>query len=223
MSAVISADFWELVRQAIALNSDAFQTVTTLPEANRIATNVLLLAGLSQAIGQSIILFINRVKPLRFLLSLIIAGILFVFSYGFWIGSTWLVSRLVFRQTLDFWVFYHTIGLAAAPQILSFMVAMPYWGVPLQILFSLWTLLAFIKGFNAMTGFGVWSIFTCSVLGWFVLQILQRTIGKPFSLLGGWLANTVAGTQLVTDLKGVEDLLETGLQSSPHRSNDRRP
>jgi len=222
MTTVSSVDFWELVRGAIALNPQAFQAMAILPNANRIALNVLLLAGLSQAIGQSIILFINRVKPLRFLLSLIISAILFVFSYSFWIGSTWFASRLFFRQTIDFWVFFHTIGLATAPQILSFFVAMPYWGVPIQILLSLWALLAFVLGFNATTGFGIWQTFACSVLGWFVLEILQRTIGRPIAALGHWLSNTAAGTHLVTDLRGLEDLLKTGLQSSSSNQDDRR-
>lgn len=217
-----STDFWELVRGAIALDPQAFQAMTTMPNANRMAIHVLLLAGLSQAIGQSIILFINRVKPIRFALSLLLSAILFVFSYGFWIWSTWLVGRLVFRQNLDYAVVYHTIALATAPQILSFAIAMPYFGVPLQILLSLWTLLAFVLGFNAATGWSIWQAFTISVLGWFVLQVLQRTIGRPIAAFGQWLSNKTAGTQLVTDLRGLENLLETGLDNNTTDQGGRR-
>lgn len=216
-----STAFWELVKGAIALNSGAFKSMATLPDANAIAIKVLLLAGLSQAIGQSIILFINRIKPLRFVLSLLLSAILFVFSYGFWVWSTLLVGRILLRQPLGYPVIYHMIGLAAAPQMLSFLVAMPYLGVPLQRLLSLWSLLAFVLGFHVATGLGVWQAFVCGGLGWFVLQMLQRTIGKPIAALGNWLANTTAGTHLVTDLRGLENLLETGLQN--HSGNqDRR-
>lgn len=223
MTTIASTEFWNLVKGAIALNPAAFEAISMSPQAIRIAVNVLLLAGLSQAIGQGIILFINQVKPLRFLLSLILSAILFVFSYGFWIGSTWLVSGVFFRQDLDFWVFFYTIGLATAPQILSFLVALPYLGVPIQLGLSLWALLAFVLGFNAITGWGIWQTFACSVLGWFVLEILQRTIGKPIAAFGTWLANTTAGTNLVTDLRGLENLLETGLQNAVPPQDDRRP
>jgi hypothetical protein len=214
-------DFWDLVKGAIALDPQAFKAMTTLPNADEIAIQVLLLAGLSQAIGQSIILFVNRVKPLRFVLSLVISAILFVFSYGFWIWSTWLVGRVLFRQSLDYEVVYHTIGLATTPQLFSFLVAMPYFGVPIQVLLSLWTLLAFVLGFNTATGFGPWQAFSCSVLGWLVWQILQRTIGKPIATLGSWLSNTAAGTHLVTNLRGLENLLETGLQDNANHQDGR--
>jgi len=209
-----STDFWDLVWGAIALNPEAFETMEGLPNANKIALHVLLLAGFSQAIGQSIVLFLNRVKPVRFALSLVLSAVLFVFSYGFWIASTWFVSQVLFREAVDYTVVYHTVGLATAPQILSFLIAMPYFGVPIQMVLSLWALLAFVRGFALATGLGVWSAFWCGLLGWLMLQILQRTIGRPIAALGSWLSNTTAGTRLVTDLRGLETLLESGLQGS---------
>ncbi|MGE5656931.1 MAG: hypothetical protein ACM37W_09970 [Actinomycetota bacterium] len=217
-----STDFWKLVLGAIALNPQAFAVMADLPQANQVAINVLLLAGFSQAIGQSIILFINRVKPLRFVLSVVLSAILFVFSYGFWIWSTWLVSRAVFHETVGYSVVYRMVGLATAPQIFSFAIAMPYFGVPIQVLLSLWTLLAFVRGFNIATGFGLWEVFGCSLLGWLVLQILQRTIGRPIATLGAWLSNTAAGINLVTDLRGLETLLETGLQGNASNQDGRK-
>jgi hypothetical protein len=193
----------------------------TLPNADDIAIIVLLLAGFSQSVGQSIILFVNQVKPLRFLLSLVLSAILFVFSYSFWMVSTALVSSLVFRQAIDFKVVYHTVGLATAPQLLSFLIAMPYFGVPIQVILSLWTLLAFVQGFANSSGFGVWQAFWCGFLGWVMLQILQRTIGRPIAALGAWLADTTAGTHLVTDLRGLETLLETGLQGHTNSQGDK--
>lgn len=216
---ILSAEFWQLVRGAIALHPEAFKVMTRLPEANSIAITVLLLAGVSQAIGQSIILFVNRVKPIRFLLSILMSGFLFVFSYGFWIWSTWLIYKILFQTTIDYPSVYHVLGLAAAPQIFSFLIALPYFGVPLQILLSLWSLLAFVNGFAAIASTGLWGAFWCGVLGWFVLQVLQRTIGRPIAALGTWLSNRTAGAPLVTNLRDLEGLLETGLQSGAGRSS----
>lgn len=204
----------ELIRGAIVLNPETFQAIESLPSADRIAVSILLLAGLSQAIGQSIILFINRIKPLRFVLSLLIAAILFVFSYGFWVLSVWLVDRIVFGHSVSYATIFHALGLAAAPQILSFLIALPYFGLPLQVVLSLWSLLAFVRGFAAVTGVDAWQAFWCGILGWFVLQVMQRTIGRPIAALGYWLKVNTAGASLVTDLPGLERLLETGLSES---------
>jgi hypothetical protein len=211
---MVSTEFWSLVKGAMTFDPESFRVIVDLPNANQIAIQVLLLVGLSQGIGQGIILFINRVKPVRFLLSLGLGAILFIFSYGFWIWSTFFVSRILFQQSLDFREVYHTVALATAPQLLSFLIALPYFGVPIQIVLSLWALLVFVQGFSISTGFGLWQSFTCGILGWVFLQILQRTIGRPIGALGNWLSNKTAGTQLVTDLRGIETLLETGLQSN---------
>ncbi len=206
--------FWEMMQGAIALDPQAFDAIQTAPNGDRIALQVLLLAGFSQAIGQGIVLFVNQVKPLRFFLSLILSAILFAISYAVWVWSTWLISQIFLGQVVEFQIVYRTIGLAAAPQILSFLIAMPYFGVPIQVMLSMWALFALVQGFNAATGFGIWSAFGCSILGWLLLQIFQRTIGRPIAKLGSWLSNTTAGTSLVTNLRDLETVLEQGLQTT---------
>ena len=93
--------FWQLVWGTLTLNLDTFQQIQALPLASRGALYIVLLAGLSQAIGQSIILFANRVKPIRFLLSLVIASILFLISYFFWATSTWAVKNVLYDGWSD--------------------------------------------------------------------------------------------------------------------------
>lgn len=216
---ILSTEFWQLIRGAIALQPEAFQVVERLPRTDQVAIRVLLFAGLSQAIGQSIILFINRVKPIRFLFSILLAGVLFIFSYGFWVWSTWLVHEFLFQNSVSFTSVFRVLGLAAAPQVFGFLIALPYFGVPLQVLLTLWSLLAFVQGFNAIANTGLWGAFWCGVLGWVVLQFLQRTIGRPIAALGTWLANSTAGAPLVTNLRELETLLETGLQPGSTRSS----
>jgi hypothetical protein len=207
--------FWELASGAIALKSEAFNLIQTLPQASKAAFYIVLVAGFSQAVGQGTVLFVNRVKPLRFLLSLFIASVLFVFTVLFWGLSTWLVSFILFKANIPYDIVWSTLGFAYAPLILSFLVALPYLGVPIQVLLSIWTLLAFVTGLRVALGGalgGTWQALSCGVLGWVVFQIVQRTIGRPVAVLGKWLSNTVAGTHLVTDMQGLEQLLQAGPQ-----------
>lgn len=212
--------FWELITGAIALNPETFQIMESLPLGNQLAFSILLLAGLSQGIGQAIVLFINRVKPLRFILSLVIGSILFVASYFFWVVSIWSVSHLLFNLQVPFGVAFRTLGLAAAPLLLGFFIALPYLGVPIQFLLSLWNLLAFDVGFSIVTSLNQWEAFWCGILGWLVFQILQRTIGKPVAIFGHWLSNTVAGANLVTDIGGLEELVQAGLQKTAQKDSN---
>lgn len=204
--------FWELVLGAIALKEEAFGLIQSLPQGAIAALYIVLIAGFSQALGQGTVLFVNRVKPLRFFLSLLIGSVLFVFSVLFWGLSTWLVSFVLFKVNIPYRIIWSTLGFAYAPLMLSFLVALPYLGVPIQVLLSIWTLLAFVMGLRVALGLSVWQALWCSVLGWLVFQIVQRTIGRPVAIVGKWLSNTVAGTRLVTDMQGLEQLLQAGPQ-----------
>lgn len=148
--------FWQLLGGALTLKFEAFELINTLPHGSTEVLLVVLVAGLSRAVAQSIILFINRVKPAHFILCLLIAAVLFTFSYFFWVFSTWLVSRSLFATNASLDTVARVLGLSYAPILFSFLVALPYFGVPIFLLLSLWSLLVVIVGFSAVTSLGVW-------------------------------------------------------------------
>ncbi|WP_179228684.1 YIP1 family protein [Leptolyngbya ohadii] len=209
--------FWQLVWGSITLNTETFQQIQTLPLSSRGAFYIVLFAGLSQAIGQSIILFVNRVKPIRFVLSLVIASFLFAIGYLFWAISTWAVKNVLFPPAVSLEHVYRTLGYAYAPQLFGFLVALPYFGVPISVLLSIWSFLALLTGLAISLRLSVEQALVCGFLGWLVLEILQRTIGRPVSAIGQWLSNRVAGVDLVTDLKQVEQMMQGGFQTPPRQ------
>lgn len=188
--------------------------------AYKVALSVVLLAGLANALAQATVLFINRVKPFRFVLSLLIGTILFAFSYIFWTLSTWITSSLLFGKFTSYPAVAGTLGLAYAPQILSFFIALPYLGVPISVLLSVWSFLAFLTGLKVVLGVTTWQAFWCSVLGWGVFQVIQRTIGRPVAAIGRWLKNTAAGVNLVTNLEELEQTVQPTIQN--FTTNNRR-
>jgi predicted Abi (CAAX) family protease len=206
--------FWHLIAGALALDPDAFQLITTLPGGGQVALIVVFLAGLSQTLGQCVVLFINRVKPIRFAFSVITAALLFAIIYGFWALSTWLISGLFMTPKLPLAMLFSILGLAYAPQLFSVAIGFPYLGVPISILLSIWSLLAIVRGLE-VTGLNRWQALVCTGLGWLVLQLLQRTMGKPLVALGRRMMNWAAGTELVTTQSGVSEILSEGWQPAP--------
>ena len=57
--------FWELLGWVLALNSEAFAQINSLPRGTMVAIIVVIAAGFSQTAAHSVILFLNRVKPIR--------------------------------------------------------------------------------------------------------------------------------------------------------------
>jgi len=203
---------WDLVFGAIALKPQAYRSMEHMPNGNQIAVWIVFFAGLSEAIAQGIVLFLNQVKPFRFIVSIGIAAVLFVFGFFFWAGSTWLIINLILRESVQLGQLMRTLALSYSPRLLSFFIALPYFGVPLSIILSIWSFLAFLVGITATLNIGTWQAFWCGAIGWLVFQILENTIGRPVSALGRWLKNTAAGVPLVTDLKELEQLVNRGRQ-----------
>ncbi|HIK43852.1 MAG TPA: CAAX protease [Leptolyngbyaceae cyanobacterium M65_K2018_010] len=212
--------FWEAIGYVFALNGEAFRIAATWPEALKVALLVVLLAGLSQGIGQSIILFLNQVKPVRFVLSLAINAVLFTLGFLALVLSTWLLTLTPWSQSVPFEQLVTVLGLAYAPLLFSFLGALPYLGLPILNLLSVWHLLAMVVGFGAITNLGLMGAFRYVFLGWLVLQILQNTIGRPIASLGKRIANRAAGVELVTSRRDLTASMQESLDEVSTRWRD---
>ncbi|WP_035991407.1 CAAX amino protease [Leptolyngbya sp. KIOST-1] len=206
--------FWEVLGYVFALNAEAFRIATTLPRGQGLALLVVLLAGLSQGIGQSIILFINQVRPARFALSLAINAVLFAFGFLALVLSTWLVTLAPWTRSLPFGQLVTVLGAAYAPLLFAFLGALPYLGLPILNLLSVWHLLAMVVGVAAIANLGLGNAFGYVVFGWVLLQVLQNTVGRPLASLGKRIANRAAGVDLVTSRRALtasyrDDLAQT--------------
>jgi predicted Abi (CAAX) family protease len=191
--------FWQLIRGALTLNPAVFTSLDQFSQGVAVAIAIILLAGLSQAIGQSIVLFANRVKPLRFFLSLGTATLIYFATYSFWVLSIWFTVVVLFGGEFRVYDIATALALCYAPQLLGFLVALPYFGVPISILLSIWTLLAILVGVEATTNLTPGGAILAVGLGWVVLQLGQRTIGRPLAHLAAWLTTKAAGRPLITN------------------------
>jgi hypothetical protein len=198
-----------VISAALRLQPEAFVGVGDRLGGEGPGLGIALVAGLSQAIGQAFILFVNRVRPLRFALSLLLEALLFVVGFQFWAISTWLVARLGFGDPVSLPVVIRALGIAHAPQGLAFLGALPYLGAPWLRLLSLWTALAFVVGFGVVTGLAPAPVFLCLVGGWLGMHAVQRTAGQPLASLSRALQNRAAGVPLARG-RELEALLRAG-------------
>jgi len=211
--------FWQLLGGVFTLNTEALRAIGTLPQGLIVALVVVVAAGLSQSIAQSIILFVNQVKPVRFIFSLLLNAFLFVCGCAFLVLSTWLITFLPWIGEIPFPVLLTVLGISYAPLIFSFLGAIPYLGVPILTLLSVWHLFAMIVGIRAVSDFQVMQAFECVALGWLVLRLLESTVGQPLANLGRWLTNTIAGVRLITRNTELQEVI----QGSPSTASLTQP
>lgn len=187
----------ELVPAALRLRGEAFATLLAQPGFGlRGALLVVFLAGLSTAIGQSVVLFANHVSPRRFAASLVVQAALFVLTYMAWAATVWAVASLLLGRAPPFAAAAAAIGLAYAPQLLSFLVLAPFLGGPFGALLSVWTLLTTLLATSVAFELGRGETLLVAFAGWLVAEALQRTVGRPVVWIGRRIRYAVAGTEL---------------------------
>jgi predicted Abi (CAAX) family protease len=200
------------IQGSFALDQGVFQEVVGSPTGQAAALLVVLVAGLSLAVGQSIILFINRVPPFRFFFSLLLNAILFTCGFLFLVLSTWVLGWLPGFVPVSWTALVKVWGLSYAPLLFSFLGALPYAGVPILNGLSVWRLLAMIVGFSAIAQINGAAAFAHVAVGWFVLQLVEGSIGQPIAKLGQRLAERVAGVDLADNATELAAIVESGLE-----------
>lgn len=219
------SELWLLVRGAIALHPETFQSLQNQPNSLPAALTIVFIAGLAQSLSQIVVLFVNQVRPIRFVLSLWISALFFVIGYAFWALSTWAMLNFSFDSYLPLTAVLRTLGFSYAPLMLGVFVVMPYFGTAIFVLLSIWTLLAVVVGIDSISTLGRWDAFASVSLGWIVIQLLQKTVGQPIATLGQWITNWVAGEELITNRNRLAEELYAGLRATraiPERGSNNR-
>lgn len=199
--------FGETIRLAMRLDPSIYRAIQVAPNGMQVALFIVALASISEAMGQSIVLFINRVRPKRYMLALGISTASNMIGYLLWVGVIWLVGTFIFGRTdLQIVAIAAAVGLAYAPQILAFFELLPYWGNPWGIILSLWSMAAITVAISVGVGLTFWQAIVASGLGWLFIQLWRRTLGVPIYALGHWIEDRAAGAPLRFEIRDIPSL-----------------
>ncbi len=217
MNTIDSLSIKEFINGVFQLRAEVFQQIDLVGNGLIVALLIVLIAGLSLAIGECVILFINRVKPVRFVFSLLLNAVLYVFGFLFLVISTWLMCQLFLPQPITLTTLLKVFGLSYIPILFSFLSALPYLGKPILSILSVLHLLAMVVGFSIVADTSTPIAFCYVALGWFVKETLENTIGQPIALFGRKIAEGVAKVDLADNKQELLQILQSGIEqlSSP--------
>lgn len=189
--------FLQIISMALRLEPQVFLAVQVAPNGIWVALAVVALAGVSEALGQSLILFLNHIRPARFGLAVAIGTATHMIGYLIWTMTIWLAGQALFRQNQPVLAVASAVGLSYAPQIFSFFVLTPYVGNLFSVVLSLWSMLAVIVSIRVGMHLEIWQSVVLAGTGWILLQTLRRTIGRPVMRMQRSLASRAAGVSFI--------------------------
>ena len=175
-----------------------------------LALFILFVAGVSDTLGQSVILFANQVGRARFAATLVIQALALIVGVFLWAGSIWLTADLLFGGVASFNTLLVLVMLSHAPLVFGFLVLLPYLGTPIYHLLRIWVLLAVITTVIGLYGFGLISAFISSIMGWILLEVLRRLPVLQVRQVDEWLWRLSTGTESPQTAEAVVDAFVRG-------------
>lgn|GEM_PF-797888 len=194
---------------AMRLDPSIYRAIQIAPNGLWVALLIVSLASMSEALGQSVILFINRVRPRRYLVALGISTVSNMIGYLLWATVVWLMGAFFYGLDFPFIAIASAVGLAYAPQLLAFFELVPFLGNPFGIILSLWSMLAIAVAIYVGLNFTFGQALLASATGWLLIQVWRRTIGIPVYALGHWIQDRAAGAPLRFEIKDIPRLRHT--------------
>ena len=197
MSAV--ADLWGVIWSSLTLDQGLWRDLAANPDALRFqfAIVIVVIAGFSEAVAQSVVLFLNQVRAHRFVASLLINALLFTFGYVFYVLSINLVARVLYGAPRTNELILASVALTYAPLILSFATLIPYFGRGIRVVLSVYHVLALLIAVRIVFALEPLQALVCVAVGWVLFTLLSGTLGRPVITLARFLRNRFAGKQLL--------------------------
>ena len=207
--------------QAMGFGSATFRRVGA-GEARDLVVLVVYLAGVSQAIGNGVVLFLNRVPRLRFVLSLALMGAIYLIGALVTAAATLLIANLVFGRDLAFLPTIAVVALAQAPRLLGFLTLAPYLGELLDRLLDVWVLTLVLFGLHHGVGIPVHLAALLALLGWGAMRLLAFVFGRPLTYVVTALRHAAAGGPLTLDSRKLVDSLRQQARAVDDRTDGER-
>ncbi len=198
-----------LIRDTLLFRPGTTELLRLGGAALRLAFFVLLAAGMSEAVGESVVLFVNRVSPRRFAGSLVISAAIFAVTYLSFALSVYLVAHYALGSDATFSFVAGIVALGQAPRLFGLLVFLPYLGLPVSVLLWIWSISATIVGVAEGLRLEPLEALLAVALGGLLLITAQRTVGRPLMALARLARRQAAGVKLVTDTRGLRELVDS--------------
>ncbi len=203
----------ELFFGVLRLDARSFLQLIDLQHASFTMLLLLLSIGLSSAVGQSVVLFINRVRPVQFVWVLVSLGNYVIAGLLFWYLSTFAIVRFFWQQNLTWDLMLQTLILACTPLLFSLFIAVPVLGLIIELGLALWCLLAVMVGLTVVTSLTLGQAFLSAIGGWLVYRLLYTLFGRPMLFVIRSLQTRLFGVVVTLDPAELELRIKEGEES----------
>lgn len=185
---------WRAIVGVWSLDSSMAEWFRSDPMSLQISITIAMLAGISTLLGNSVVLFLNRIRGWRFGVSLVFNGVSMVTLFVVQAVVIALIGYLFTGDRLTFFQAARAVMLATAPLLFGFLELAPYVGPGIARVLQIWSLLALWTIVAVIYQVGYWEALLITGVGWAVMQGLSWALARPLSALGNWIWKALSGS-----------------------------
>lgn len=156
---------------ALTLRANFYENARNTPKNYSLARIIVTLAAVSHALGSAAILLINRAALPILVVALLIDGTSIVAGYYFWTLTIWKIGQWLRANPPTYQDLLIPIGFAYATQVLNFLTLIPLLGRPIELILSVWSLLAVIIAVRQGLDISTRRAALICLVGWPLIQI----------------------------------------------------
>jgi len=198
--------FFGAVGGVMTLDPSVISGLQAAPNGLTIALWILLVGTVSDVIGNSPLLFINRMRPGRLAAAFGIETVLSLVRLTIWIVGLWIVLVITNRPvTLANVVL--VIGIGYAPMVWSFLVIIPTAGPLIGRVLTAWTLVTIIASIAVATNTSPWAALPSVAVAALLIVALRRSSDKLSTALLGRLSRRLVGVDLMQRTRAMDPAL----------------
>jgi hypothetical protein len=199
--------FFDTLGGILSLNPDVILAVQTAPNGLTVAIVILLVATVSDVVGNSPVLFFNRMSRGRLAAAMGVETVLSLVRLAIWVCSTAILLLVVRGGVVKLSNIVLVIGVGYAPMVWSFLVVIPTAGPLIRRLLIAWTLVTITASIAVASSATPWQVVTGPVVATLVIVVLYRSSNRFSVRALGRLSRQFVGVDLMQRTEAMDPLL----------------
>jgi hypothetical protein len=199
--------FFDAVGGILFLDPSAIQGLQTAPNGLTIAIVILLLATVSDVVGNSPVLFFRRMSPGRLAAAMGIETVLSLVRLAIWLGSVAIVLVVLNHGTATLANVVLVIGIGYAPMLWSFLVLIPTVGPFIRRILIAWTLVTITASIAVASQLNPWDVLAAPVAATLVILVVHRSSDRLSMALLSRMSLRFAGVDLMQRTRSMDPVL----------------
>ena len=154
---------------------------------------ILTLSVVSLTIGNSVVLFANRVSRSQFIRSILAFTFLFILSIFLWTVSIEFVALIFFGKHKPFWDVFFLVASSFTPFILGFLILLPHLGYYFYALLRIWVTVNLVLEVMQAYQFNIVQAVIVSLAGWLLLELVSSISFLRIDDIKRWFLKVTTG------------------------------